>query len=184
MSARYRYILVLVLLVSLLITGIAYFAINSGEEPTDLPADNQAQSGSTPLPTTSSTPNSTSESLLLTLETPTSLTVVVKEPSFIIRGKTRADALLTIDNETVEPDINGQFTHRISLDPGHNIVEIIASTSSGEQNDLVLAVIYSIPSTSIPVNPTPIVIKIDEKISVSAKQGTSDLATATPTTGT
>ena len=42
MRARYRYILVPALLVTLLITGIAYFAINSGEEPTDLPAD-QAQ---------------------------------------------------------------------------------------------------------------------------------------------
>ena len=183
MSARYRYILVPALLVSLLITGITYFVINSGEEPTDLPAD-KTQTGSTPLPTTSSSPTTTSEPLLLTLETPTSLTVVVKEPSFTIRGKTRVDALLTIDNEAVEPDINGQFTHTISLDPGHNIVEIVASTSSGEQNGLVLAVIYSIPSTSIPVNPTPIVIKIDEKISVSDKQGTSDLATATPTTGT
>jgi hypothetical protein len=81
--------------------------------------------------------------LFLTLDSPASLELVIKEPSLVVRGKTRMDALLTVGSDVVEPNLDGGFSHTITLEPGHNIVEILASTSSGEKNSLILAVIYS-----------------------------------------
>ena len=81
--------------------------------------------------------------LSLTLTTPASLSLVVEDPSLTIEGKTRMDALLTVGNEVVEPGIDGNFSHSIALQPGHNIIEILASSSIGEQESLILAVIYA-----------------------------------------
>ena len=81
--------------------------------------------------------------LSLTLTTPPSLSLVVEDPLLAIEGKTRMDALLTVGNEVVEPGIDGNFSHSIALQPGHNIIEILASSSTGEQEALILAVIYA-----------------------------------------
>ena len=82
------------------------------------------------------------ESLFLTIESPSSLEVVVDQAQLVISGETRLDALLTVGGDIVEPDINGKFTHEVTLNEGHNVIEILASTSAGEQKDLILAVIY------------------------------------------
>ena len=82
------------------------------------------------------------ESLFLTLESPSSLEVVVDQAQLVISGETRLDALLTVGGDIVEPDINGKFTHEVTLNEGHNVIEILASTSAGEQKDLILAIIY------------------------------------------
>ena len=81
--------------------------------------------------------------LSLTLTTPPSLSLIVEDPLLAIEGKTRMDALLTVGNEVVEPGIDGNFSHSIALQPGHNIIEILASSSTGEQEALILAVIYA-----------------------------------------
>ena len=116
----------------------------STSEPTDAPAikDGQEPSGAQ-RPTVKAPQVVDTNPLSLTLITPSSLSLVVEEPSLAIEGKTRMDALLTVGNEIVEPDLDGQFSHTITLQPGHNLVEIIASTSTGEQKSLILAVIYA-----------------------------------------
>mgnify|MGYP001169018004 FL=1 len=81
--------------------------------------------------------------LTLTLISPSSLLLVVEESSLEIEGKTRMDALLTVGHEVVEPGLDGKFSHTIALQPGHNLIEILASSSTGEQKSLILAVIYS-----------------------------------------
>ena len=81
-------------------------------------------------------------SLFLTLESPSSLEVVVDQAKLVISGETRLDALLTVGGDVVEPDINGEFTHEVTLNEGHNVIEILASTSACEQKDLSLAIIY------------------------------------------
>ena len=82
------------------------------------------------------------DTLLLTLESPSSLELVVDQAQLVISGETRLDALLTVGGDVVEPDINGKFTHEVTLNEGHNVIEILASTSAGEQKDLILAIIY------------------------------------------
>ena len=136
-SNKFRSILVIVTVVLLLlvVSGIVYLVVTSrGQEPglaTSPKDDSQTQSGlSTDL-------------TLLTLDTPSSLELVVDEPSLDIQGSIRQDALLTIGNDIVEPNLEGHFSHTVELKTGHNLLEILASTSSGEKNSLILAVIYS-----------------------------------------
>jgi len=137
MSNRFRSILVIVtgVLLSLVALGIVYLAVTSrGQDPglaTSPKDDSQTQ------------PGSGTDLTLLTLDTPSSLELVVDEPSLAIQGSIRQDALLTIGNDIVEPNLEGRFSHTVGLEPGHNLVEILASTSSGEKNSLILAVIYS-----------------------------------------
>ena len=77
------------------------------------------------------------------MESPSSLDVVVDKPNLLIEGSTRLDALLTVGEDAVEPDVNGKFSYEVVLIPGHNLVEILASTSQGDQQSLILAVIYA-----------------------------------------
>ncbi len=86
------------------------------------------------------TPNS---KFFLELEFPRSLDSIVKESPLIIRARTRVDALVTVNDHIVEPDINGRFQREIDLKAGLNIIEVIASVSSGQQKSLVLGVGYS-----------------------------------------
>ena len=137
LRTRYRFILIAAVSFLLLVLGIVYLVYDSnGEEPDSLTSakDSQVQAE---IKSPQANP------LFLTLDAPSSLELVVKEPSLVVRGKTRMDALLTIGSDAVEPNLDGGFSHTITLEPGHNIVEILASTSSGEKNSLILAVIYS-----------------------------------------
>ena len=83
------------------------------------------------------------EEFMLTLEKPRKDSLVVHEPKFIIQGQTRADALLTIDEDIVIPEADGKFMHELTLHLGHNVVEILSSTSAGEQKFLILSIIYA-----------------------------------------
>ena len=79
----------------------------------------------------------------LELESPDGLDSVVTQSSIAIMARTRIDALVTVNQDPVEPDMDGRFSHEVQLNPGHNLVEILASTSEGEQKALILAVIYT-----------------------------------------
>ena len=79
----------------------------------------------------------------LELETPDGLDSVVTQSSIAITARTRIDALVTVNQDPVEPDMDGRFSHEVQLNLGHNLVEILASTSEGEQKALILAVIYT-----------------------------------------
>lgn len=57
-------------------------------------------------------------------------------------GRTRVDAVVTINDTIVEPDIEGTFSSDVDLEVGPNIIEIVASVASGDQEDIVLVVIY------------------------------------------
>ena len=52
------------------------------------------------------------------------------------------DAVVTINDTVVEPNIDGQFSLTVDLEDGPNIIEVVASVASGEQLDLVLVVFY------------------------------------------
>ena len=108
----------------------------------------------TPYPTTtlSATPTSfptlrrpallAKEELFLRLVSPVSTEVVVNQSSIEVIGRTRVDALVTVGDYVVEPDIEGWFRQEMQLDPGVNIIEVIVSVANGEEKSQVLAVIY------------------------------------------
>ena len=88
------------------------------------------------------TPLATEGELFLQLVEPEDTEVFTDEPSLEVVGRTRVDAVVTINDTVVEPDIDGRFSLTIELEEGPNIIEVVASVASGEQLDLVLVVLY------------------------------------------
>ena len=68
--------------------------------------------------------------------------VISEDPSIEVVGRTRIDAMVTVNDSVVEPDVDGQFASTVQLEEGPNIIEVLASIATGEQLDRVLVVIY------------------------------------------
>ena len=100
----------------------------------------QLRPAATPTPTP--VPAATGEEFFLYLESPASVEAVVDESSITVIGRTRVDATVTVNDHIVEPDIEGRFYQEVELESGLNIIEVIASLANGEEESLVLAVIY------------------------------------------
>jgi len=113
-------------------------------QATLIPADNQSpdptQASPTEVPT--ATPVATEGDLFLQLVSPAELEVFTDVGTLSVVGRTRVDAVVTINDSLVEPDIDGEFSLDVPLDVGPNIIEVVASVASGEQMDLVLVAIY------------------------------------------
>ena len=94
----------------------------------------------TEVPT--ATPVATEGDLFLQLVSPAELEVFTDVSTLSVVGRTRVDAVVTIDDAIVEPNIDGEFSLEVPLDVGPNIIEVVVSVASGEQMDLVLVAIY------------------------------------------
>ncbi len=68
--------------------------------------------------------------------------IIIEEQTIDVVGRTRVDAVVTVNYTLTEPDSGGQFTSTVELEEGPNIIEVIASVASGEQEELILVVIY------------------------------------------
>ena len=124
--------------------------------PTPIPATIAAPASTAPppLPTTTSTTAAaptlapmptqiaTEGELFLQLLNPANVEVITEIPSIEVIGRTRIDAVVTVNDSLVEPDVDGRFTSAVQLEEGPNIIEVVTSVASGEQIDLVLVVIY------------------------------------------
>lgn len=69
---------------------------------------------------------------------------VVHTNTVIIKGVTSPDAVLSINGILVSIDAEGEFEVTVSLDPGTNLIEVIASDFEGNQESAVFAII-SVP---------------------------------------
>ena len=108
--------------------------------PTELP-----EATLEPVPPTQTpepTPVATQGDLFLQLVNPPEVEVFVSESPINVVGRTRVDAVVSVNDTLVEPDIDGEFSLIVDLEEGPNIIEIVASVASGEQKDLVLVVVY------------------------------------------
>lgn len=118
----------------------------TGEPPqATLIPPNTASPDPAAAPTTESataTPVATEGDLFLQLISPPELEVFTDTGTLTVAGRTRVDAVVTINDSVVEPDIDGEFSLDVPLEEGPNIIEIVASVDSGEQLDLVLVAIY------------------------------------------
>ena len=143
------------LLITLL--GLSLFALAAcgGDDPSKDPTPAAATvapgltttPGSTPTlaaatQAPSPTPVATEGELFLQLVEPPDTEVFTDVGTLTVVGRTRVDAVVTIDDTIVEPDIDGRFSLDVPLEEGPNIIEVVASVASGEQMDLVLVVIY------------------------------------------
>ena len=138
--------------VVLILSLIAYLRIG-GEEALD-----QADMPSTaaPIPTATQAPDveasaaiipsptqvATAGELFLQLVEPAEVEVFTDVGSMTVAGRTRVDAIVTINDTMVEPNIDGEFSLDLALEEGPNIIEVVASVASGEQMDVVLVAIY------------------------------------------
>jgi hypothetical protein len=52
------------------------------------------------------------------------------------------DAPVSVNDEFPEVGIDGVFTSTVTLDEGPNVVEVVASTASGDESSIVLLIIY------------------------------------------
>jgi hypothetical protein len=66
---------------------------------------------------------------------------VIQGNIIIIRGQTSPAAILSINALIVQVDANGNFEAEIRLNPGANIIEVVASDLDGHQINRVVAVV-------------------------------------------
>lgn len=110
--------------------------------PTVTPAPTTRLAPATATLAPNPTPVATEGGLFLQLADPEETEVFTDEPFLDVVGRTRVDAVVTINDTVVEPDVNGQFLLTVALEEGPNIIEVVASVASGEQQDLVLVAFY------------------------------------------
>ncbi|MBI2965645.1 MAG: hypothetical protein HYY34_05530 [Chloroflexi bacterium] len=66
---------------------------------------------------------------------------IVRGASIIVAGRTRADAVLSINGVIIPMDADGRFEVTVALNPGPNLIEVVASDLDGNQKSRVLTVI-------------------------------------------
>ena len=97
----------------------------------------------TPEPTVTPTPRSETFNLSLDFEGIGDESVV-RSQTVLLRGRTTADAIVSVNGVIVEVQSDGTFELTLLLDPGPNLVEIVASDLDGNSVSSSLAII-SIP---------------------------------------
>ena len=100
----------------------------------------------TPIPTATATPTSTlqstlPESLFLEIVEPTDESVIHELPLVVV-GRTTPDAVVSVNGQTAEVNTQGSIVALVSLEPGPNLIEVVASDLTGKQESALLAVIY------------------------------------------
>jgi hypothetical protein len=73
---------------------------------------------------------------------PANLTIVASQP-IRIAGRTRPGTLITINGVAVPVDELGQFATLVQLQPGPNIIDVIARSTAGQSLSSSVSVIFS-----------------------------------------
>lgn len=60
----------------------------------------------------------------------------------VVKGQTEADAVLSVNDVTVDVDADGKFNTAVTLEEGPNPIEVLASDFEGNEGSVVLTVIY------------------------------------------
>ena len=81
------------------------------------------------------------ESLFLEILEPADETVVT-DSTLVVVGRTTPDAVVSVAEQTVDVNAEGDFVALVTLDSGPNVIEVAASDLSGTQETSLLAVIY------------------------------------------
>ena len=114
-------------------------------EPTPVPSPTPTATAirtPTVVPTPTSTPDPLGDMFLI-IESPPELESISELDNITVTGRTRIDAAVTVNDDFVELDVDGTFEIIVPLIEGINIIEVVASVSTGEQLDEVLVVIFS-----------------------------------------
>jgi cytoskeletal protein RodZ len=66
---------------------------------------------------------------------------IVRDFSVTVQGNTIADAQLSINNSVVSVDLDGNFSYKLKLLPGENIIKIKALNRWGKQTEVIRRVL-------------------------------------------
>ena len=68
---------------------------------------------------------------------------IVNVSRIAVSGKTEADAVVSINGIIADVDYQGMFTAEVNLDAGPNVIEVVASDFYGNEQSVVLGVVYA-----------------------------------------
>jgi hypothetical protein len=110
--------------------------------PTTVPATATAvPPTATPLPPTA-TPDVIDGAFFLHMVAPEDGEAFVSTNTFEVIGRTSLDALVTVNDTFADVAIDGTFSVVVELDEGPNVVEVVASTAGGDEDSIVLVIIF------------------------------------------
>lgn len=113
-----------------------------GQPDDDITPTPSATLAPTIVPTPTATPDATGD-FFLTIEEPLETESIIAESSITVTGRTRLDATISVNDIFADIDGDGRFVVTVDLEIGPNIIEVVASLSTGEALNEVLVVIYS-----------------------------------------
>lgn len=139
--------------------SVVGLAACSSPEPTPTPTIEPAATATvaptltaiaTPVPTPTLTPtpfptptvSSVGTEFFLELLTPTELEIITSDATLVVSGRTRVDAVVTVNDDITTPDADGHFEAIVTLEFGANIIEVVASVASNEQDSVVITAVY------------------------------------------
>lgn len=96
----------------------------------------------TPTATATATPEGALPSELFLEITEPADESVVSQPTVTVRGLTTPDAIVSVGGQTVDVDAQGEFAVEITLEPGPNIIELVASNLEGIEESTLISLIY------------------------------------------
>ncbi|MDD5510392.1 MAG: hypothetical protein PHI12_06265 [Dehalococcoidales bacterium] len=68
---------------------------------------------------------------------------VVTSPTVTVKGITNTDAVVSVNGNIVSVDETGDFSGPVALDPGPNLIEVLASDFYGNSASVLITVIYN-----------------------------------------
>ena len=67
---------------------------------------------------------------------------IVSQPTVTVRGLTTPDAIVSVGGQTIDVDAQGEFAVVITLEPGPNIIEMVASNLEGMEESGLISLLY------------------------------------------
>ena len=67
---------------------------------------------------------------------------IVSEGTIRLSGRTGSDAIVTVEGVGIAVDAVGVFSTTVTLDPGPNVIDVVATDADGRVLSRVIAVIY------------------------------------------
>jgi hypothetical protein len=119
--------------------------------PTATPVPPTATPRSTATPTQTPTPTATPDPLgdefFLYITSPQPEEegddlIIVTESSVVIEGRTRVDAAISVDDAFLDVNEEGRFEITLDLEEGPNVIEVVASIGTGEEEAILLIISY------------------------------------------
>lgn len=77
----------------------------------------------------------------------------VTQPIIPLIGRTTAGTVVTIKGVAVPVDISGVFSTTVTLEPGPNLIEVLGTSTEGEELNALVAVIFRPLNSNVPTPP-------------------------------